>query len=96
MIGHQDDRRVLSGKCQHGAQHHVVELIGHVNDILVVFKFLFRHPAQSRRMIAHVAMTEMVDSIKINAHEIPRLVLHDGGCHGLHCRRFRQNLDQTR
>ena len=65
--------------CRSTAEHLVVELVGHRDDVLIEVEVLLPDPFLLRRMITHEPVTEVVDRVVIDGEEVPRLVLDQPG-----------------
>src|SRR5579862_4783226 len=63
MIGDQNHSRVRAGQSEQSFQHHVVEAVGAVYDILVNFEAVLWNAFHSRRMEVHEAVTEVIDAV---------------------------------
>ncbi len=76
MIGNQDDGGVLAGEVQQRAEHHVVEAVSAFDDPLVDLEVLFLDEGLPRRVVLHEAVTEVIDPVVVDRHEVPGLELH--------------------
>ena len=67
------------GQFQQSTQHRVVINVTGGDDMLIQLKVFFRDKLLPWWVILHETMTEMVDGIKVDGHEIPWLVLDEPG-----------------
>ncbi len=75
VIRHQNDRGVVPGFLQQGAQHLVVELVSHRDHVVIKLEVALRDPRLARRMVAHERVAEVIDGFEVDREEIPRLVV---------------------
>ncbi len=71
VIGNEHHRGVRSGKLDQPMQHHVMNLISHIHDVLIDLKILVPNPIHFRRMIGHEIMAYLIECPEINGHEVP-------------------------
>ena len=62
-------------RLQHSTQHHVVVNVTVCDNVLVQTEILFGDMILPGWMVLHVAVTEMVDGVKVDRGKIPGLSL---------------------
>ena len=77
VVGDDENRGVFIGVLKQMAEHHVVEDITRCHNVLVNFVIRLRNPIDFWWVIAHETVTEVVDAIEIDRHEVPRLILNE-------------------
>ena len=92
VVGDDDNGGVVTRQLPINPQHQIMVLITDADDILVEFIILFVDPFQARWVVLHETVAEMVDAVKIDTHEIPRLQLHQRRRGGMDAGNFRQHL----
>ena len=94
VVGHEDDGGVLPGEVQEGAEHGVVVKIAHFHAVVEDLVVPVIHLRPLRRVVFHEGVTEVVDGVVVNAHQVPRLVLDQGGGGGVDAGAVRDDLHE--
>ena len=75
VVGDDENRGLFIGVLKQMAEHHVVEDITRCHNVLVNFVIRLRNPIDFR--VIGETVTEVVDAIEIDRHEVPRLILNE-------------------
>ena len=94
VVRHEDDGGVLPGQVQQGAEHGVVVKVAHFHAVVEDAVIPVIHLRPLRRVVSHEGVPEVVDGIVVNAHQVPRLVLDQGGGGGVNAGAVRDDLHE--
>ena len=97
VVGHEDDGGVLTGEREQGAEHGIVIEVAHFHAVVEDLVVPVVHLRPLRRVVFHEGVAEVVDGVVVNAHQVPGLVLDQGGGGGVDAGAvgddFRKRLD---
>ena len=71
VVADEDHGRLGAGKLQKPAKHEIVIAVRRVDDLFVKLEVAFAHPLESRWVILHEAMAEVVDGVEVDRRKIP-------------------------
>ena len=71
VVTDEDHGRLGTGKLKEPAEHEIVIAVGRVDDVFVKLEVALAHPLESRWVILHEAMAEVVDGVEVDRRKIP-------------------------
>jgi hypothetical protein len=71
VVADEDHGRLGAGELQKSAKHEIVIAVRRVDDVFVKLEVALAHPLESRWVILHEAMAEVVDGVEVDGRKIP-------------------------
>ncbi len=94
VVGHEDHGGVLTRESEQGAEHRIVIEVAHFHAVVEDLVVPVVHLRPLRRVIFHERVAEVVDGVVIDAHQVPGLVLDQGGGGGVDAGAVRDDLGE--
>ena len=94
VIAEDNHVRIRAGQLQQASEHGIVVAVRGCDNVLVDVETGFVYPAQTRRMVVHKAVPEVLDGVVIDSGEVPFGVFQGFGRRRVNRHGFRDDLGE--